>query len=357
MALPALPADQLHVLVFGPGTGELVAVRAPPDDWLIVDGCGVGRTKYGPALLEHYGASPRLIALTHPHRDHAIGVADIVDTFTQGPTHGWPKIGLLWPTPRDRVSLRDVQAYFAGGIVEDALSAIIDRWRRHPASRWTLEVGSSTRLGEASVLVASPERGPARDAWKAWRRGDGHDPNQIATVLDVAWRGHHVILGSDLIERPGRGWSVAQSRCGSAVATKVPHHGSTSALHVSWIRGGPHLVVTPFASSNLPRFDRDGGIARMLDTVDLVNLTALPRAHADQPGTPLRLTRRQLERLGDAELDPPVPGWPDCYVIFSIAADGSTRLAHGPGSVQVTESGGRARPRRRVMVGSRTART
>ena len=35
VALPALAADELHVFVFGPGTGELVAVRAPPEDWLI----------------------------------------------------------------------------------------------------------------------------------------------------------------------------------------------------------------------------------------------------------------------------------------------------------------------------------
>lgn len=348
MALPSLAAHELHVLVFGPGTGELVAVRAPPDDWLIVDGCGVGRTRYGPALLAHYRASPQLIALTHPHRDHAVGVADVVDLFTQGPVSKWPKIGLLWPTPRDRVNMRDVQAYFAGGVVEDALSAIQDRWRRQPKSRWTLEVGSSTRLGEATILVASPEREASRAAWKAWRRGGTHDPNQIATVLDVSWKGHHVILGSDLVEQPGRGWTVAQRRCGTPIATKVPHHGSTNALHARWIHTDAHLAVTPFASSNLPRFDSAGGIARMLATVHTVHLTALPRAYTAQAGTPQRLTRRQLERLGDTEIDPPVPGWPDCYVILSIAADGTARFVHGPGSVQITEAGS-ARARRRVV--------
>jgi hypothetical protein len=349
VALPALAADDLHVLVFGPGTGELVAVRAPPNDWLIVDGCGVGRTKYGPALLAHYGASPRLLALTHPHRDHAVGVADVVDAFTQGAASAWPRIGLLWPTPRDRVSLRDLQAYFTGGVVEDALSAIRDRWRRHPASRWNLDAGSSTGLGNATVTVVSPERGPTRDAWRAWQLGGNYDPNQIASVLDVTWNGHHVVLGSDLVEQPGRGWTVAQPRFQTSVATKVPHHGSTNALHASWIRGGPHLVVTPFASSNLPRFDRAGGMARMLATVDTVHLTALPRAYSAQGGRPQRLTRRQLERLGEAELDPPVAGWPDCYVILSISANGSSRLVHGPGSVQVTELGRGSRPRRRVV--------
>jgi beta-lactamase superfamily II metal-dependent hydrolase len=256
VALPPL-ADALHVFVFGPGTGELVAVRAPPNDWLIVDGCGVGRTKYGPALLAHYGASPRLLALTHPHRDHAVGVADIVDELTQGPVNTWPQIGLLWPTPRERIAMRDLQAYFRGGIVEDALSAIRDRWRRHPPCRWNLDVGTSTPLGTATITVLSPERGPRRDALRSWADGIAYDPNQIATVLEVAWRGHHVLLGSDLVEQPGGGWSAAALHCADVViATKVPHHGSINALHTSWIRGGPTLMVTPFASSNLPRFDR-----------------------------------------------------------------------------------------------------
>lgn len=347
MALPALAADALHIFVFGPGTGELVAVRAPPDDWLIVDGCGVGRTKYGPALLDHYRAPPRLVALTHPHSDHAAGVADVVDAFTQGRPEAWPQLGLLWPTPRDRVSMRDLQAYFRGGLVEDALSAIRDRWRRYPACRWNMDVGTSTRLGAATVTSLSPEAGPRREALRSWARGDGYDPNRIATVLDVTWNGHHVLLGSDLVEQPGGAWTAVAPRCARAlVATKVPHHGATNALHASWMRGSPSLAVTPFASSNLPRFDQTGGIARMLAVVDRVHLTALPRAHGQQGGSGQRLTRRQLERLGDLELDPPVPGWPDCYVLLSIAPSGSTRVTHGPGSVELTERGRRARPRR-----------
>lgn len=349
MALPALAADELHVFVFGPGTGELVAVRAPPDDWLIVDGCGVGRTKYGPALLEHYRAKPRLVALTHPHTDHAVGVADVVDTFTQGPGTSWPRIGLLWPTPRDRIAMRDLQAYFRGGAVEDALGAIRDRWRRQPGCRWNLDVGTSALLGAATVSVLSPEAAQRRDALRAWARGTGYDPNRIATVLDVGWKGHHVLLGSDLVEQPGGAWGTATPRCANVlVATKVPHHGSMNAHHATWMRGGPALAVTPFASSNLPRFDPAGGIARMLQTADTIHLTGLPRAYGQQGGAVQRYTRRQLEALGDEELDPPVPGWPDCYVIVSIAADGSTRLTHGPGSVQITDRA--QRPRRRRIV-------
>jgi len=341
VALPELASDSLHILVFGPGTGELVAVRAPPNDWMIVDGCGVGRTRYGASLLAHYQAAPKLLALTHPHRDHAVGVAELVDAYTQGPPRSWPRFGLLWPSPRDRVSPRDVQAYFAGGLVEDALSAIRDRWRRSPACRWDLDVGTSVNLGEATISVISPERGPRREALRAWARSEAYDANRIATALDVSWNGHHVILGSDLVEHPGDGWSSALPRCPSAlVSTKVPHHGSSNAIHDAWLRGTPDVVVTPFASSNLPRFDTTnaGGVARMLRSTTTVHLTGLPRALGTQSGLAQRFTRRQLERLGDAELDPQTSGWPDCYVIVSIAASGSTKLVHGPGSIQVAES-------------------
>lgn len=45
MALPQIKENELQFFVFGPGTGELVVVRAPPGKWLIVDGCSVGGIK------------------------------------------------------------------------------------------------------------------------------------------------------------------------------------------------------------------------------------------------------------------------------------------------------------------------
>jgi len=80
--LPDLSPDSLYVFTFGPGTGELVAVRAPPDDWLIVDGCSGNGVGYGAKLLEHYSARPSIIVLTHPHTDHARGLGDVIDVAT-----------------------------------------------------------------------------------------------------------------------------------------------------------------------------------------------------------------------------------------------------------------------------------
>ncbi len=336
MSLPVLEDDRLHVLVFGPGTGELVAVRAPPGAWMLIDGCGIGARKYGQALLQHYGAQPSLVALTHPHLDHAVGVAEVIDDATSGPEATWPKLGLLWPSPYERASLNDLQRYFEGGRVEDALSAITDRWERVPASRWDLDAGTSTALGAASVTVLSPERADRDAAFSACSRGMAYDHNRIATALDVSWRGHHVVLGSDLVTA---GWAVAAPRCPTRWScAKVPHHGSVTALHDTWMRGQPRLVVTPFARSNLPSFNASGGVARMLEQSPQVYLTGLPRAHTRQPATSLTRTRQELEVLGKSELDPVTPGWPDCFVAVSIDALGAAHVTVGPGTVVVQPS-------------------
>jgi hypothetical protein len=94
--------------------------------------------------------------------------------------------------------------------------------------------------------------------------------------------------------------------------------------------------VTPFARQALPRFDAKGGVAQMLLSAPEVHLTGLPRRHDAQAARPLRRTRKQLELLDRAVLDPASPGWPDCYVVVSVAATGATQLTHGPGSVVVT---------------------
>lgn len=351
MPLPDLPADQLHVAVFGPGVGELVAVRAPPGHWLIVDGCGPTTRSYGQRLLAHYKARPSLIAFTHPHADHASGMAEIIEDATSGPASSWPPIGMLWPSPRTDGDFRDLQAVFSSGVVEDALAAIGDRWEREPRCRWELRAGLQRMLGEARVFVRSPSHAEARAAFAAWRRREGWNPNRIATVLEVEWRDQRILLGSDLDEGDGGGWSEVARRGHvqpGHLATKTPHHGSRGALHDIWLQPSgsrePVFIVTPFARENLPRFGSGEGIQEMHRHAAQVHLTALPRRHDRQAGTTRRVLRRQLEALGKSSRDAVPPGWPDCFVIASISHRGKVRLHHGPGSVSVL----RDPPSRRV---------
>jgi hypothetical protein len=340
--LPVLADDALHVVVFGPGVGELVAVRAPPGRWLIIDGCGPPTRSYGQRLLAHYRGKASLIAFTHPHLDHASGLLEVIDEATRGDSAQWPALGVLSPSPRAPSTLGQIAPQF-GGAVEDTLSAIDDRWHRAPACRWDLRAGETRELGEAEVSVCSPSAAETRAAYAAWRRRQPWNPNRVATAFELSWRRHRILLGSDLEEADGGGWTEAAVRGhvrAPHLATKVPHHGSIGATHDVWIQPGgatpPLFVVTPFARENLPRFDDNEGIHEMLAYTDRVHLTGLPRRHDKQGArAPLLARRSELRTLGKIKVDPVTPGWPDCFVIISVKPSGTISLSHGPGSVVV----------------------
>jgi hypothetical protein len=95
-------------------------------------------------------------------------------------------------------------------------------------------------------------------------------------------------------------------------------------------------VITPFATEDLPRFDSGGGIALHHASANDVHLTALPRRHAQQGGAGgIRLQRSALASHPEVTMDPPVTGFPDCFVAMEWDAAGTPTLHHGPGSAIV----------------------
>lgn len=347
MSLPDLRADALQLFVFGPGYGELVAIRAPPNHWLIVDGCAVGAVPYAPRLLAHYGARPSLVVLTHPHQDHYSGLQQVIDDATVGVSEsGWPVFGMVALPAADARDDRigDLVAYAAHGGAEQVVSAIVDRWERHPPSKWTLQPGSARSLGEATVTALSPTvamRGAAQANFEASRRFDSND---LSCALSVEWQGQRLVLGSDLVERPGRGWTEGlrvQGLLATHAVLKVPHHGSVQALHEPVLTrpvGAPEptWLLSPFSRQNLPRFDLDGGLDRLLRHVPSVVASGLPRAHADQAGEPREARLDDLRPDGrHLRFDPQTPGFPDCFVVLEVAPDGAIQVTRGPGSVLI----------------------
>ena len=324
--------------------GELVAVRAPPGRWMLIDGCTARSRSYGELLLRHYSASPDILVFTHPHVDHARGVKAVIDAATAESPDTWPRLGMILPPALDGAGrATDPQAFFDGGIAEDVVATILDRWERHHACRWDMGLGAVESLGDADVLALSPEPAARREARQKYADGKKFDANRLAAALLVEWSGRRFILGSDLPETPGSGWTRALRRerlLARHSIFKVAHHGSGNAMHTAILRRpkshpAPLWVVTPYASLGLPSFGRRGGMRRLLRHVTEVHLTALPRAYRRQSASPLRLRFKDLQgkRLHD---DAGAPGFPDCFVaaIFSSASD-TPRVVHGPGSVVV----------------------
>lgn len=205
--LPPPRSDALQVFVFGPGTGELIALRVPTGEWLIVDGCATGRILYAPSILDYYAALPQLVVLTHPHQDHYQGLQEVIDRATAGPPDSWPVLGLAVPPetgPRDG-TIGDLVGYLKRGGVEQVVSAIVDRWDRAPRCKWNMKPGSTQQLGEATVRAVSPTVPMRNTAQRAHEQSRDFDLNQLSAALSVEWRGHRVVLGSDLVESPGSG--------------------------------------------------------------------------------------------------------------------------------------------------------
>ncbi len=311
-------------------------VRAPPGEWLVVDGCSGNAKAYAPQVLRHYGGRCRLVVFTHPHSDHARGVAEVIDEATAGPFLSWPRVGMLPlfasalppPTPGT-----DPAAEYEGGVAEQACATVVDRWDRHPPCRWDLTVGADEPLGSASVRALSPS------AVAVGR--NGRDVNTLATALTVEWEGRRILLGSDLVESPGSGWSAALSAYGGLAThdlAKIPHHGSVKAIHAPVFPSPVTGIITPFSTKHLPRFDAAGGVALLHSFgVDVV-LTSLPRAHASQAGTPRTIMRSDLASDPTVRLDPQTTGFPDCFVCASFDRTvAPPRLHYGPGSVRVNQ--------------------
>lgn len=66
--------DTLFIACFGPGFGESIVIRVPPDNWIVVDGCQENKLSPAVELLDEAEANSRLVLLSHPHLDHVHGL-------------------------------------------------------------------------------------------------------------------------------------------------------------------------------------------------------------------------------------------------------------------------------------------
>lgn len=252
MPLPPVREDRLLVVVFGPGTGELILVRAPGDHWLVVDGCAKGRARreYVQLALEHYRARPAVIVMTHPHRDHAYGLADLIEEVTS--TRPWPLLGLLPPIVASGSAAPGTPGAYTSGIAERAISAIESRWEEDQSCRWDLSLGSNCRLGPATLTVVSPV-------------GSASQPYERSTALLAEWERVRVVLGADL--EPTSSWRDTlghDPRAATHQGLKVAHHGSIGAQEPTLFTSSPNAarVITPYLRLVLSPEVRRGGWRR-----------------------------------------------------------------------------------------------
>lgn len=341
MVLPEVDEDALTLLLFGPGYGELALVRAPPGKWLVVDGCSADSAGYGQRVLEHYDAHPSLVLFSHPHKDHANGLREVIESATNGyPPENWPKLGMVPALDDARAAgdTWDVEAGLDQGVVQQVVATIVERWRQNPKCRWKLELGTSERLGDATVQVISPTAIETTAAIEAWERNARHDWNRAATALWITWRGRSILLGADLVEEPGRGWTSAtgQAQLHTHDVYKIAHHGARKGIGPQITRALPPKlrawVGTPFVISGLPKCADNEAMQTLLAIKDEIHFTGLPVGHEEQALEQRAFTRAELK----AKPPPPqktTEGFPDCFVSVTLRSSGEPKVHRGPGSI------------------------
>lgn len=328
-----LPGNRLHVIVFGPGYGESVAVHVPDGGWLVCHPLtGAGRAAdFVPAveLLGQRDEPAALLLLTHPHDDHVGGFDRLVTRFATGPVGA---IGL------QHLPKGFTEDDYATGVLAKsnrlkALASIHRYWRDHPEFQWALRADGSVRgIGPGTVEVLHPN--------EAYLRGGQPDPvaapNAYSAPVLIQWGAARIVLGADL---PSTQWNAVLQTTRTPTlanhgALKVSHHGSTGSIADELVRStyrNAVATITPWHIGRglLPKLGAGGGVSWLLERRTGVGLTSPGRALTRRLPQPVRhshllesVQRRDLPG-GAGAIEVKQSYDPDeCWVALTFTRDG-----------------------------------
>ena len=209
-------SERLRVTFLDVGTGDAILVQAPGNRNLLIDGGGtydgrfdVGARVVAPVLWDRYIRRLDLVALTHPHPNHARGLVSVLRLF---PTDHLLTNG----TPMEDDYLRDILA--AG-----------ERWntQHHTA----LSGRREWRWGDLRLTVLSPPS-TAEQARMPWNPGSENDRS---LVMLLQYGEVRILLTGD-IQHATEHWLAAHRDDLRADVMQVPHHGSKTSTLPDFVR-------------------------------------------------------------------------------------------------------------------------
>ncbi|MCP3137038.1 MBL fold metallo-hydrolase [Pyxidicoccus xibeiensis] len=312
-ALTQLSREWLHVFVAGPGQGEGIAIALPERGWLLVDGCATSDGRFPLEVILQRWRSPtddpvEAMVLTHPHEDHIEGVAELLEALA--PEKVAVTAGDAPGSTLLKVALTLMRAAPAGNTHTQLLArkviaalAAIEGWEAlHPGGLVGLVDGQLLlSKSDVRVHVRAPDPAGLKELLRPEKLGHRlrAEANHLSLVLEVCFGDLRLVLTGDLPFLRGKGgaavptgWQAVSRRhphLGVHQGLKVPHHGSTEAMHPGWMTPQKEparaWLVTPYNSSRLPRLTQLEGLPRLLEHESEVLLTALPASkqlQADQ---------------------------------------------------------------------------
>jgi len=277
--LKAPPSDVIEVSLIGPGYGESIVVHIGDGEWIIVDSCLEENSQSQSSAVAYlnkigvdFAKQVSHVIATHWHDDHIGGLSEVVDCCEFADfccamaLRGEEFLGFaaVYAETDPAPSARSTQEIIK--ILE-----ILEQRGKKPKFLLTDTLIRKTEknvkvfaLSPSNERVASflsrlaekiPELGTTRT-----RMGDMR-PNDISVVLLIDLGDDAILLGADLEEMPGGGWSAIANDSQSIKNTKssvykVAHHGSkTGEFADIWenlLIPTPFAILTPFSRGRKP---------------------------------------------------------------------------------------------------------
>lgn len=296
-----------------------MALRIPPDHWLVVDSFKCASKPAAQFLTQRYGGTVHTIVLTHPHADHYNGILELLQ---DNPT---ASIGCVHPNE----SSGPAAAFDPKSALKQRAKPTYDFiWNQCSGRRWSSFRHTERAIGEATLTSLHPPNPVAPADWQG-------DENTLSSAMTVHWQQVTLLLGADV---PNTSWETIAEEVQNLQdhsLLKVPHHGSQASLHQTFLQGADTRcwIVTPFKAKQLPKPE---GLGQCLEAVQEIHVTALPYRHNQEAVH----ARAQLANL------PPRKGLAresilqtvealNRHVVASFDPAGNAEFHFGPGSVTV----------------------
>jgi len=327
------------VFLFGPGFGECCAIRIPPNHWVIIDSCRIAERSAAEHLLDKYSGECSCLILTHRHRDHYRGFADLLDwsewSHVGCSDQNLTKIEATTTDPVERLS----------NDLEDVFSKIKNHWQCFPESKWWTWRNSRQTKGTSELVVLHPDEDPPTDPLK-----DDVDANERSTAILVTWEKSKLLFSADIL---GSNWQSIFEHFGEQedhCFLKIPHHGSRDSLHDCFMTGARDRLWagTPFnKSTKLPDFADGGPVHQMQAYVESIYFTGLPIRKGLQARSPQSATRQEVIEAtltdnqfllpgGRTGVDLPISDGLNNFIVFRFEPTGDKHVEMmGPGSISL----------------------
>ena len=253
--LAARQDGSLQAVFLDVGQGESALLRLPGGETILVDTGpawergDAGRFVVAPALRKLGISHIDRLVVSHPHPDHAGGLASLLREFP---------VSEIWTGPR------------VEGIFTPETAAAVGAWQEGGGTVRTLRRGDVMDFRDGvRIDILNPPEIPFR--------GPG-SVNDNSLVLLLRWQGLRLLLAGDMGAAPAAGIIRLLPLPGGISVLKVPHHGGRhdradalaaafepdwSVISVGRNRYGhpsPEVVKACGRTGEVLRTDRDGGI-------------------------------------------------------------------------------------------------